>query len=307
MREETTYLSENGTTQIHAYTWKPEGAVRAAVQIIHGMQEFVDRYADFAQYLNVHGILVCGNDHLGHGASIESVDDFGFFGENGNAYVLSDIRTLHQKTKEAYPNVPYFLLGHSMGSFLARQYITMYGEELAGAIISGTGSQPPMKLAFGKRVCKSNAAKHGWRYRSEKITQMAVGSYNKIFEPARTPVDWLTKEDAVIDKYMSDQRCTFLFTVNGYYEMFKSIGECQSKENMARIPKDLPLFFVSGAQDPVGDCGRGVQKAYESYLKIGMTDVSCRIYPDDRHEILNETDKDVVYADLLAWISEKIK
>ena len=303
-RREFTYPSADGKTQIHAVEWKPDGDVCAILQISHGMQEYIGRYDGFAQFLTGHGFLVTGNDHLGHGASVISEEEHGYFGEpDGNRYVIADIHTLRAKTQAAYPDVPYLMLGHSMGSFLLRQYLTMYAGGLAGAVIMGTGAQPQAALTIGKLCCRLIGIFRGRHYRSSFVNNLAIGGYNKKFQPARTPNDWLTKDTAVVDAYCADPWCTFMFTVNAYYHMFRGIEAAQKGAD--RIPKTLPLLVASGADDPVGGFGTGVREVYEGYQKSGMQDVSLRLYETDRHEILNETDRQTVYADILAWLKAK--
>ncbi len=305
MKTHFKYLSQDKQTQIHAIAWAPEGDPVAVLQICHGMVEYIDRYDPFATFLTQHGYYVVGNDHLGHGESVTSDDKHGYFAHpNGNECVIGDINILRKMTAEKYPNVPYYILGHSMGSFLLRQYIESYGTGLAGVIISGTGSQPNGTLAMGKMLCRMTAAFRGWDYRSKMIDNMAFGSYNKQFEPARTSADWLTKDEAVVDAYLNHPWCTFKFTVNGYYNLFAAIQAAQDPKLIAQIPKGLPMLVVSGACDPVGANGKGVTTAYESYKNAGITDVSMKLYDNDRHEILNEIDRDVVWADLLVWLEE---
>ena len=197
------------------------------------------------------------------------------------------------------------MLGHSMGSFLIRQYMEMYGDRLSGVIVMGTGSQPEIALKAGKFICRILAAFRGWHYRSAFIDRMAFGSYNKQFEPARTGNDWLTKDEKLVDLYRSDPWCTFRFTVNAYYHMFRGIQYIQKKENIAKIPKDLPLFFVAGAEDPVGNNGKSVTEIYNTYKTAGIHDIQIKLYENDRHEILNETDRDVVYSGLQTWLDSK--
>ncbi len=303
MKTHFKYLSQDKQTQIHAIAWEPDCEPVAVLQICHGMVEYIDRYDAFAGYLNEHGYYVVGNDHLGHGESVVSDEKHGYFADpNGNECVIGDINKLRKMTREKFPDIPYFMLGHSMGSFLVRQYIESYGAGLAGVIIMGTGSQPNFTLRLGKMLCRRAAKRHGWDYRSDRINNMAFGSYNKQFEPARTSVDWLTKDEAVVDAYINHPWCTFKFTVNGYYHMFCGIQAAQDPKQIAQIPKDLPMFFVSGACDPVGGNGEGVKKAFESYKDAGIADVTMKLYENDRHEILNETDRDTVRADLLEWL-----
>ena len=304
VKREFTFASGDGRTKIHAVEWRPEkGEVCGVLQIFHGMVEFIERYEETAEYLTEKGFVVVGNDHLGHGTSVVSKEEYGFFcEENGNAVVLGDLRKLHKKTRNKWPGVPYFILGHSMGSFLLRQYLSMYGDELDGAVIMGTGTQPAPVLKAGQKLCTLFAKLRGWHYRSRLIDSMAFGGYNKRFRPGRTDKDWLTKDGTIVDAYLADERCTFRFTVNGYYNLFVSIEDACSRETMEKMPKDLPVLFMSGAEDPVGDFGKGVEQVRRQFEAAGLTDVTWILYENDRHEILNETDRAVVLRDLYAWL-----
>lgn len=294
--------------QIHGVRWLPEGQPRAVLQITHGMVEYIERYQDFAQWLNERGFLVTGHDHLGHGNSIRTKADYGYFAdEDANGTVLADVHRLTQLTKESYPGLPYFLLGHSMGSFYARQYLCQYGEELDGAIIMGTGCQPRMLVRAGKLLTTLVAAVKGWHHRSKLVTTVAFGGYNKRFEPVRTPKDWLTRDEAIVDAYIADERSSFIFTLNAYHAMFSGIDRLYDKNLLDRMPKDLPVFFVAGEEDPVGDFGKGVRRAAQMCRDAGVKKVDLKLYPKDRHEILNELDRQQVYKDLLCWMEEHMK
>lgn len=303
-KEEFCFKSSDGKTSIHAVKWIPEGEVKAILQISHGMVEYIERYEEFAAHLAVRGILTAGHDHLGHGHSIGSEEDFGYFAdEQGNTKLLRDINEMRKGLQKEYPDVPYFLLGHSMGSFLARQYICVYGQGLSGAVIMGTGYQPKALTVTGMALTKVMAALKGWRYRSRLIDSMAFGSYNKKFEPARTDKDWLSRNEENVDAYKKEKRCSFMFTLNGYYNLFLSLYKLSCRDYVARMPQELPVFFVSGEDDPVGGFGNGVKKVYAQFEKLGMKNMSIKLYPDDRHEILNELDRDIVYEDITKWIT----
>lgn len=283
MKQEFFYPSKDKLTQIHAIRWVPEGKPRAILQICHGMQEYIDRYDAFATFLMENGFYVVGNDHLGHGKSVTSEEKHGYFSkEKGNECVLKDIHNLRLNTMMANQNVPYFMLGHSMGSFLVRQYIERYGDNLAGVIIMGTGAQSAATLGAAKLICRLTAAFHGWEYRSPLVDNLACGSYNKRFEPARTQHEWLTKDTAIVDKYEADPWCMFRFTLNAYYNMFCGIQEAQSKQLVQKIPKDLPLLLVSGAEDPVGSFGKGVEAVRDQYQQCGIRSVQMKLYENDR-------------------------
>ena len=306
MRNEFYYDSVDGEHKIHAVEWDPEGEPRAVLQIIHGMTEYVGRYDEFASFMADHGFCVVGNDHLGHGDSVNSSDDYGYFREkNGNRCLLEDIRTLRDMTREKYPDIPYFILGHSMGSFLARQFMARYGDGLAGAVIMGTGSQSALTLDSGMLLCRTIAAIRGWRYRSRLVRNMASGNYNKRFG-TETPAEWLSKNTENKKAYLSNEKCTFIFTVNGYYNLFYSFKDCQDRKTVEMIRKDLPVLLVSGAEDPVGNYGAGVKQAFKLYKDAGLQDIEMKLYEGDRHEILNELDRDKVYHDLLSWFEEKM-
>lgn len=310
------YPSMDGKTQIHAIEWAPDGAPAAVLQIAHGMVEFIDRYDRFARFLAENGVAVVGNDHLGHGESVNSRDDLGFFAvanmnpkqlsTYGNSCVIGDMYTLQQRTMEKFPGVPYFFLGHSMGSFLARQYIQLHADELRGAIIMGTGQQSPATLKAAKAICRVIARSKGERFRSPLLTNMALGSNNKKFEPARTANDWLTKDEKIVDAYNANPLNNFKFTVNAFFNMFSGIEICSDPANIAKIPKTFPILIVSGADDPVGGFGKGVKQVADAYKKAGLTDVQMKLYEGDRHEILNELDHDVVDDDILSWLNQKM-
>ena len=225
IKEEFHFDSADGLTKIRAMRYLPEGEVKAVLQIAHGMDEFIDRYESFAKYLTDKGYAVTGNDHLGHGASVNSQDDWGYFSkDDGYRNVLKDMLQLTKITKELYTDKPYFLLGHSMGSFLCRLYLIEYGNELDGAIVMGTGQQAKGMLGVAKFLTRTVAAFKGWKYRSKFINSLALGSYNKKWEPSETHCDWLTKDNDIVNWYVHEPCCTFTFTTNGYYNLFATIG-----------------------------------------------------------------------------------
>ena len=307
MKQEFYYPSKDGLTQIHAIEWIPEKNVRGILQIAHGMVEFIDRYDRFARFMASQGFYVVGNDHLGHGKSVTDESKLGYFAKHdGNFCVLGDMQQLREDTRKKYPDVPYFLLGHSMGSFLAREFIEKYGEGLSGAIIMGTGYQPmaTLDLAIGMTAVLQQT--RGGHYRSEMINNMAFGSYNASFEPVRTKSDWLTKDESIVDAYEANPLNQFMFTVNGYYNMFRGMRYAQRQVNLDKIPKDLPILVVSGQKDPVGDFGKGPRIVAETYQETGIQDVTLKLFPDDRHEILNELDKEAVDQYLLDWIEARM-
>jgi len=304
------YPSSDGMTRIHAILWEPDGEPKAIVQIIHGMVEFIDRYDEFARFLCEHGFLVCGEDHLGHGESVMSDEYHGYFGKNGNAWVISDIHKLRTIMQKEYPDLPYLMLGHSMGSFLVRQYIVEnkaeYAKGLSGVVVMGTGWQPNAVLHAGRAVARLlGTSKVG---KSAKLIDiMSFGSYLKKIDEPRTISDWLTKDNDIVDKYRATPWCTFSFTPNAYFHMFSGMLKAHDTKLMHDLPADLPLLLTSGAEDPVGNWGEGVRKAYMAYLENSPCKVDIRLYDDDRHEILNETDREDVFKDLRAFFDNCIR
>ena len=304
MKNEFYFPSSDGMNQIHAIEWLPDAAPKAILQMCHGMTEHIERYHDFATFLAEHGYYVVGHDHLGHGKSVASLDKLGYFHEtHGNEYVIADIHQLRKDTEKKYPDIPYFIMGHSMGSFLTRQYIGLYGEGLAGAIIMGTGDQPNLVLGAGKFVCRVIATFKGWKYRSKFVDGMAAGGYDKQVEGEGE--SWLSRNPANVEKYKNDPLSGYMFTVNAYYHMFSGMAKMNQQEKSGMIPKELPIIFVAGDKDPVGNCGKAVESVYERYKKCGIKDVEIKLYKDDRHEILNELDKEQVYQDLLEWLDKR--
>ena len=220
----------------------------------------------------------------------------------GEKTLRRDIRALQMLTQDLYPELPYFLLGHSMGSFLARQFLCLRGASLSGAVISGTAFHPALETAAGMFLSKFIAGRKGWFYRSPFLNNLALGALNKQFEPARTKVDWLTRDESVVDAYVSDRRTQFVFTCNGFYTLFETLRYLTSNANLEHMPKNLPVLFIAGAKDPVGNNGDGPRKVAAQFKSLGLQDTELKIYEEDRHEVLNELDKETVYADVLHFL-----
>lgn len=308
MKKETFYFdSRDNKSKIYAVRWTPDSEnVVGIVQLVHGMAEHVERYEAFAKYLTEHNFVVTGEDHLGHGKSVGEGGIQGYFCEQDPAtVVVRDVHRLKKLTQELYPGVPYFLVGHSMGSFITRNYIYRYGTGINGAVIMGTGFQKDGTLAFAGLLTSLIGAVRGQQHVSRFMDKCAFGNYNKNIQNAKTAFDWLTKDVHVVDAYMADGDCGFTFTVNGFKTLFELISRAQDLDNLAQIPKDLPVLMVSGEDDPVGDYGIGVKKVYQALVDAGVRNVKMTLYPGDRHELLNETDKETVMEDIVEWISNK--
>ena len=309
MKKENIYFeSRDGVSKLHAIVWSDETKNPIGIlQIIHGMAEYIDRYDDFARFMVGKGFVVVGDDHLGHGDSVGENGTYGYFCKKDPATVLvRDEHRLKKLMEAKYPGVPYYILGHSMGSFIARNYLNRYGSGIQGMIVMGTGNQSKALLSASKVLVGLTGFFCGEKHVAKFINKLAFGTYNRAIEDAKTNVDWLTKDETIVDKYIADERCGFTFTVNGFRGLFELIYRLQKPKNLTSIPKDIPIFFVSGEEDPVGDYGEGVIGAKNDLVRAGLENVSMKLYPGDRHEILNETDKDIVYQDIYEWL-ESIK
>ena len=305
MRTDFWYDSK-GAGKIHACRWTPEGQPKAVVQIVHGIAEFVERYDNFANFLTDHNIAVVGEDHMGHGQSINGDGIQGYF-HGGWFTAIEDTMQLMRDTMEAYPGVPYILFGHSMGSFMARTILCKYpASGIHAAIICGTGWQPSFALPALIKVVEGICKKTGETNPNETLQGMVFGSYNKKVEHPRTGYDWLTRDAKIVDAYIAHPLCGFTASCGLLREMMKGIHYIQQKNNLAAMNKDLPIFFIAGGDDPVGPYGKGVQKCADTFVSVGMTDVKTKIYPLCRHEILNEINKEEVYEDVLRWIQTKL-
>lgn len=308
MKRKDFYIpSKDNVHRLHVVLWEPESEVKAVVQISHGMIEMIDRYENFALFLNQHGYAVIGNDHLGHGLTAGNDADLGYFcPRKMSATIVTDLHRVTRYARKKYKHKPYFLFGHSMGSFMARRYLMTYGMELDGAIICGTGSKGWLTLVTGPIVANLIRLVCGDRFRSKLLEMMAFRTYQKRIPSPRTRSDWMTRDTAVVDFCRSNKYCNFIFTVNGYRTLFEVLWFIQKQPNIDRIPLELPLFFIAGGQDPVGHYGKDVRKISNRYEKAGVEDVSLKIYQEDRHEVLNELDRDQVYKDILSWLEAKV-
>ena len=301
------FNSSTGKNKIHARMCVPDAEPRAIVQIIHGIAEYIDRYDEFMSFLADNGIIAVGTDHLGHGKSIESEEQTGFFAyDNGWDYVVRDEEVLRLAMHENYPELPIIVFGHSMGSFMARTLLIRYPDAFNAAIISGTGNQGAALVNGGLFMGNLVTGLKGAHHYSKFLNNLAFGSYNKIYDNPKTEYDWLSRDEANVQKYIDDPLCGFIPTCSLFRDMMTGVKFITNKKNLTAMNKDMPVYFMSGDMDPVGECGKGVQKAYNNFLEAGMKDVSIKLYPGGRHEMLNEINKDEVYTDILAWLGSKI-
>lgn len=297
------YFDSCGMGKIHCCRWVPEGQPKAIVQIVHGIAEFIERYDDFAAYLNSFGYLVVAEDHMGHGKSIGKDGVQGYF-HGGWFAAVEDTYSLLLQTQKEYPDIPYILFGHSMGSFMARTILAKYPDSgITAAIICGTGWQPGLVLKSGIAMSKLVCKRIGEKTPSDKLNALIFGSYNNRIEHPRTAYDWLSRDNQIVDSYIAHPLCGFVPSAGLLRDMMMGIDYIQRKENLARMGKTLPVHFIAGGDDPVGAYGKGVKQAAEAFRKAGMQKVSLRIYPMCRHEILNEINKQEIYEDIVQWVN----
>lgn len=310
MEPVTFHFQTKDGTKIHCHQWIPSEdnrQIRGAVQIAHGMAEHSLRYQRFATALNEAGFAVFANDHRGHGKTAGSIEEIGYFAdENGWNLVVDDMRQLTAVIREKSPAVPIFLFGHSLGSLLARSYITRYAADINGVILSATGGDPGLLGKMGMVIAKMERALRGGRHRSKLLMALSFGKFNRPFEPARTEYDWLSRDTQEVDTYVRDPYCGGIFTAGFFVDMLSGIIDINRSENIASIPKNLPVYLLSGDQDPVGNNKLGVIEVAESLKKASLDDVSCRFYTGARHEILNETNRAEVFAEIVTWIENHL-
>lgn len=308
MIEKTLKLKVSDNHKIYAYNWRPENEdIKGIVQIAHGMAETSYRYKGFAKELVAQGYIVYANDHRGHGNTAISIDELGYIGPDGFNRMVEDMKEFTDFIRyKENKDLPLFLFGHSMGSFLSQRYISLYGNGIQGVILSGTsGDQGPI-LHVGIRIAKREVAKKGPKTRSLRLNNLSFGNYNKKFKPNRTDFDWLSRDEKEVDKYIEDPYCGEIFTTSFYYDFFRGLKEIFKKSNVEKIPKDLPIYIFTGDKDPVGSMGRGTLKLVKTYQNIGIKNLEYKLYKDGRHEMLNEKNKDEVMRDVINWLNKHV-
>lgn len=305
--EDFYFESTTGRNTIRARKLVPDGELKGIVQIAHGIAEHIERYDDFMAFLAENGYLSVGNDHLGHGMTASCANEKGLFAEEGGwNYAVMDMHKLHNIMAEQYPGKKYILFGHSMGSFLARTYIINYPDGCDMAILSGTGNQSALMISGGCIISDVLCLRKGVSAPGTELNDIAFGNYLNRIENARTQFDWLSRDPAVVDKYAADENCGFVAKNGLYRDMMHGIQYITAKKNIAKMNKAMPVYFMSGKEDPVGDYGKGVEKAYKLFCNAGCQDVTIRLYEGGRHEMLNETNKSDVYNDILSWITARV-
>lgn len=305
--KEISFPSSDGKNTVRGYLYIPEGEVRGVVQLSHGMIDYVGRYTRIIEHLTAQGYVFAGNDHLGHGKTAASPEDFGFFASrDGYKRVIDDLFSMNKLLHEEFPECPIVLFGHSMGSFVARLYATEHRESIDALIIHGTSGPNPL-LGMGKCVIAALKLLRGERHRSKLVTGIAFGSYNDHYPKSEGSNAWLTREIALVADRDTDPYTSFIFTLSGYGDLFKLIGKCNEREWFDTFPCDLPTLVISGEDDPVGNYGKGVRYVHEKLSERGVKELSLKLYPGARHELFNETNRAEVFSDLTDWISANAK
>ena len=301
------FPSSDGKTLIHVNQWTPsERRILGVVQIAHGVAEYGARYAPFARFLCGHGFVVVANDHLGHGQSLIPGGPMVYLGDKDGWWnVVDDMECLRSRVAKVFPDRPYFLFGHSMGSFLSRTHLIRYPGRLDGCILCGTGHQSPALIAGGKLIADREIRRLGKKAFSARADDLAFGAYNKAFAPTRTRFDWVSASEENVDAYIADPLCGGDTTLGLFRDMLDGLSYITRQSNMDKMDADLPVFFIAGDQDPVGDMGKGVRKAHDCFKKAGIRDLSIKLYHGLRHEILNEASRQYVYRDVLDWLEAR--
>lgn len=299
--------STDSKNNLNVIIWETEKEPIGVLQIVHGMAEYIDRYDNFAKYMTENGFNVIGHDHLGHGHSVSDEHDYGFFAEeNGDKIIIEDMHSVTQYAREKWEELPNFILGHSMGSFCLRQYLTKYSNDVFGAIIMGTGWIPSAAALLGKTIATNTCKSKGSHTVNPLLIKLTLEPYNKPFAPARTNCDWLSRDEKQVDLYVNDKLCGFDFTAGAYKDFFTILEKIAKNRQLIGMRKSLPILITSGSVDPVGG-KKACEKLNAQYKRCGIDDVTLKLWENDRHEILNELDKSDVYDYICTWLKSKIQ
>ena len=289
------------------YLWQTDAPCRGVIQLVHGMAEHIARYDRLARALCAAGYTVAGHSHLGQGEDARE-DELGFFGrKDGWDHLVEDVHAAHEMLLKRFPDQRFAILGHSMGSFVTREYLLRYGGDLTAAVICGTGWFPGPLCSVARAAAALCGVFGGWQKPAPLVDRLMSKDNNKAFAPARTPFDWLSRDTAEVDKYMADPRRGFLFTARGYYDIFTGLKSLSRLHRLAALPGNLPVLFISGDADPIGTQGKGVNTVAQQFRDAGVRDVTVRLYPGARHELFNETNRDEITAELIDWLNRHMK
>lgn len=302
----TDWRFQSDSTTLHGLRWDIERPV-ALVYLVHGLAEHVARYDSFASALNQAGFMVAGHDQRGHGRTARDGGVLGHFGDrDGWSSMVGDAAAGVTAWRAERPELPLILFGHSMGSFVVQQALWSWPERFDGAVLSGSNGPPPPLAALGRLIARIERLRLGPRGRSKLVHALGFDGMNKAFQPARTEMDWLSRDPEMVDRYINDPECGFVATTASWIGLLDALSALASPKNLQRIPATMPIHLAAGRRDPVGDFGKGVQRLHDLYGAAGLTDLTLTLYDDARHEILNETNRAEVTADIIARMQQMI-
>lgn len=311
MIEQSFQMTTEDQNSIYVYHWSPSQSrldqpIIGIVQISHGMAEHAKRYERFAKELVEHGYIVYANDHRGHGKTAGNSEHLGFAGPDGLNGMVRDIIQLSGLIKKEHPDLPLFLMGHSLGSFLTQKVMYTAPNLYDGFILSGTCGKQAM-LALGEKLATLQVRLQGDRHPSLMLNALVFGRYNKSFLPIETPFDWLSRDADEVKKYVDDKNCGFMCSTSFFRDMFNFLQQIHQTSQMNSIPKNIPIYLFSGTEDPVGLKGKGIRSLLSQYTALQLTNVEYKLYPGGRHEMLNEINRDEVTADVLSWLERHVE
>ncbi|HBF3670419.1 TPA: alpha/beta hydrolase, partial [Clostridioides difficile] len=303
-----TFKGEEGL-DIYTYKWEDENIKKpkAVIQIAHGMAETAQRYETFAKVLTKNGYIVYINDHRGHGKTAKIIENVGHLAEKeGFRCLVEDMYTLTNIIKKENEDLPIYLFGHSMGSFASQRYIMDYSNNLSGLILCGSNGKQGIILNLAHLIINREIKKYGRRSKSNKINDLIFGG-EIIRRNEKTKFDWLSRDKEQVEKYINDPFCGVVCSCGFFYDLVQGLKEIEDKENLKKVPLDIPIYIISGDKDPIGKNGKGVLRLRDRYIKLGVKDVTCKLYKDGRHELLNEINREEVFEDIICWLNNKIE
>ncbi|WP_203246297.1 alpha/beta hydrolase [Sporosarcina beigongshangi] len=291
---------------IHAFILQPAGVPKGHIHLLHGMAEHIGRYAEFAHFLSEQGYIVSGHDHRGHGRTVELNGTLGHFADQGGfERVVQDVYEIITALRAQHPSNRFILFGHSMGSFVARRFVQLHGEEVDLTVFSGTGGNPGVSRLAGQLAAYVNGKKNGFDQPDHFLNKLLFGGFNKSVQNRKTPFDWLSNNPEAVAQYEADPACGFVPTTRFFADLFEGVGKVHASDEINNIPKDLPILLFSGIEDPVGNHGKGVWNAAQHYDRAGIEDVTVMLFEGGRHEMLNENNRQDVFEAVVNWMEKR--
>ena len=307
MKKEFNFVSSDGITNINCVSWECENP-KGVIQISHGISEYIERYDEFAKYFNELGYIVVGNDSIGHGNSVSVEKGPMYFGgENSYEYLIKDTYTLYNTIREKYIDIPYYMLGFSLGSFVMRCLVIQKQINIDGLILVGSGHNSNIEIQLGKFMCKLELKKHKDNEVTDKINDLAINAHNKKFKNTRTCMDWLCSNEEAIDTYLNDSRIKKDYTIGIFRELLNSMSFACDKKNISKMYKKTPVLFLSGSDDAVGGFTKGVKKTYNMFKKCGVENIDMKLYPNLRHDLFHEKNNKEIFDDIEKWLIQTRK